>query len=130
MDVHTLVQLKRTTQTLCRGKKERSTDLAVCAPRLVPSPRYFAKLTKLRLQRGAGRGGGAAAIGTDHARLVRVETAHAALVRCLRTSYDRITGDRGRTSRGIHEGVAALGLARQGGIDQAGIGRSRRRAVR
>jgi hypothetical protein len=46
------VKLPRRGQSDGRKKKGAQT-LRCCAPRLVPSPRYFAKLTN-RLQRGAG----------------------------------------------------------------------------
>src|SRR4051812_19701270 len=105
---------------MCRipgTKRKEHRTLRCCAPRLVPSPRYFAKL-KPGLDRGAGGRSRSRVGATDHARCVAEEAAHAALVHDCRVAVDAVT-DRRRTS-GLHvsEEVAALAVGSSGGIPQ------------
>src|SRR5438270_14088678 len=110
-------------------KKERSTDLAVLCSQACTLPQVLRQTYNSRLQRGAGCGRGARTVGADHARLVREESADAALVLHLRACCNGVPNRRSTGDLRIHEGVAALGFAGQGAVDQASRGQGRRRAV-
>src|SRR3954469_8195678 len=104
-------------------KRKEHRTLRCCAPRLVPSPRYFAKL-KPRLDRGAGGRGRSRVGATDHARCVAEEAAHAALVHDCRVAIDAVADRRRTGCLQISEEVAALAGDISGGlckrvIDQA-----------
>src|SRR5207245_10672120 len=93
-------------------KKESSTDLAVLCSQACTLPQVLRQTYNSRLQRGAGCGRGARTVGADHARLVRVEPANAALVLHLRRSLHAIANRRSAGDLRIHERVAALGGTR------------------
>ena len=119
------MRLQRTMKVaeIYEHKKKGAQTLRCCAPRLVPSPRYFAKL-KPGLDRGAGGRSRSRVGATDHARCVAEEAAHTALVHDCRVAIDAVTDRRRTGNLCISEEVAALAAGSSGGlckrvIDQA-----------
>src|SRR5438270_11008830 len=73
------------------GQKERSTDLAVLCSQACTLPQVLRQTYNSRLQRGAGCGRGARTVSANHARLVREQSADAALIMHLRACGNGVT---------------------------------------
>src|SRR5207245_5813028 len=122
-----------------RHKKLREQRIAPLLPRLVPSPRYFAKIQLLQLLVGScdasqsyrGRCAVVRRIVLDHAVFVRAEAAHATLVKRCRRAADGIAQVRRATSRVADAKVVAALRGRYGAglrkrpVNQASIGHNR-----
>src|SRR6266581_927731 len=119
------------TRLIQKQKREQRTLVSV-APRLVPSPRYFAKPTaqpvSWLLQGGiaAGAAGSGAVRGEfDYARLVRAESALAGLSHGDGNAGGDIVSDGRARAAPQSKGVAALDSRGQHVVDQPGRGRGR-----